>query len=75
MVQITTITEHTYIFYCDGNFFMQDNFDSDEAALKRADSEAKERGKPVKVARWIYPAVEVCNCTRCRIDRGGSNGS
>lgn len=47
------ITEHTYIFYCDGVYFEQNTFGSDEDAIKHADFESKERGKPVKVARWL----------------------
>ena len=47
------IVEYTYIFYCDGDFFEQNTFDSDEAAIKHAKSEAEKRGKPVKVARWL----------------------
>lgn len=47
------ITEHTYIFYCDGDFFEQNTFDSDEAAIKHAKDEAEKRGKPVQVARWL----------------------
>lgn len=47
------ITEYTYIFYCDGDFFEQNTFDSDEAAIKHAELEEEKRGKPVKVARWL----------------------
>ena len=47
------IVEYTYIFYCDGDFFEQNTFDSDEAAIRHAKAEAEKRGKPVKVARWL----------------------
>lgn len=47
------ITEHTYIFYCNGSFFMQWTFGSDEDAIKRAKREEEERGMPVSVARWL----------------------
>ena len=52
MAQII-IFENTYIFYCDGDFFEQNTFDSDEAAIKHAKVEAEKRGKNVKVARWL----------------------
>jgi len=48
-----TIVEYTYIFYCDGDFFEQNTFDSDEAAIEHAKAEAEKRGKPIKVARWL----------------------
>jgi hypothetical protein len=47
------IVEYTYIFYCDGEFFEQNIFASDEDAIKHAKLEAEKRGKPVKVARWL----------------------
>lgn len=52
MTQII-ITEYAYIFYCNGDFFEQNTFASDEAAIKHAEAEAEKRGKPVKVARWL----------------------
>jgi hypothetical protein len=52
MAQII-IVFYTYIFYCDGNFFEQNTFVSDEDAIEHAKSESKRRGKPVKVARWL----------------------
>ena len=47
------IVEYTYIFYCDGVFFEQNVFGSDDDAIKHAKDEAEKRGKPVKVARWL----------------------
>ena len=47
------IIEYTYIFYCDGDFFEQNVFGSDEDAIKHAKAEAEKLGKPVKVARWL----------------------
>ena len=47
------ITEYTYIFYCNGDYFAQRTFDSDNAAIRYAQGEQEERGMPVKVARWL----------------------
>ena len=60
--------EYTYIFYCDGNFFEQNVFGSDEDAIEHAKNEAEKRGKPVKVARWLEFQVsntpnKACNLT------------
>ncbi|MFZ2992589.1 MAG: hypothetical protein WA061_02625 [Microgenomates group bacterium] len=49
----TIIIEYTYIFYCDGNFFEQNSFCSDEDALRHARKESERRGKKVSVARWL----------------------
>lgn len=48
-----TIVEYTYIFYCEGDFFEQNTFSSDEDAIEHAKREAEKRGKNVKVARFL----------------------
>ena len=66
MTQIT-ITEYTYIFYCDGRFFGQATFESDEAALEHAKDESVWRDKPVKVAKWIGDTEDMWGrCEHCK---------
>lgn len=57
MTQIT-MTFHTYIFYCNGVFFEQNTFASDDDAYRHANNEKAERGKEVLVARWLEPLVK-----------------
>lgn len=52
MAQII-LTVYTYIFFCEGNIFEQNQFASDDDAIRHAKLEAKKRGKPVKVARFL----------------------